>query len=896
MKLNNVFIGLLSILVFYGCGGGGGGGSETNQPPQAASLSFSSSDTQVDINDVVTLTWSTSGLTSCTAYSTPDNTFIGDIPLSGSRQVSVSSIGLNTYLINCSGNNGNKAIKEIEIWAFATRDIEGTVYYSPQVSETSAFNQEGLNSQTGRDFPVEEDVFNYLCYGPVSAVLSDEYGKTLSTILSNVDIDNDEVPDANLKGPFSSVYKNIASNSFGFDEVPTDPVTLAENFTPDIFLFDLHESLEKNIDLDSDGVADLNITRNFNSTSGTLSPAELIIFNIQIDPENNPDLLLNKTEFNKDIQLAEFELLNFDSNYDGVADLNVDSDGDGIAERRIDENNDCYADFSFVDGEGVTVEGAEIKLAQVIMDNATGAYSGFEEDRIATTDADGVFKFEDVRTGSEHRIWINKELENKNIHTIRKIDVPGADMQTWKMGAFPLTSAPISMGYEIGVNGSDPVGWNIGWPFGGEYGFFSPAYDWEWNVGDKFNLKLLFEDPNKLDIYRKVPAGRNVDGSRSYKYIAADRPETTESGYSEILFEYELKQEGCFNLTLNSFSPSWNDESDGVDDYCQTPADNQLSNVFYFQDDMVFNNSDSRGFYNKYIDNRTLFTFNNNNRDTSRPPTEYIVESVEINTTSYDHPIEENVQMWARWYFCTSGVSPVNRNHSCETSINPEEIDIPLLVKINASKSSIDVEGFLTTFWKPVNFEGDNIPERVIGNEAIFNFTEDSLPKYYYQILGGVCITENEPDGYCRESQMKELAIDYKPLSDKHPTDQRDINLVINDENFKGYNCMWGGWEPCENFDQIFQVGDTLIIELSGEDPNDLATEFKVSPPKQAMSDWKPETTLDTYVIEEEDRGNTIGIGFCWRNNDGVANSWEPVGESYSELDGCHSVRLRVSE
>ena len=46
------------------------------------------------------------------------------------------------------------------------------------------------------------------------------------------------------------------------------------------------------------------------------------------------------------------------------------------------------------------------------------------------------------------------------------------------------------------------------------------------------------------------------------------------------------------------------------------------------------------------------------------------------------------------------------------------------------------------------------------------------LQKILYKILlsdsGGVCITENEPDGYCRESQMKELAIDYKPLSDKH--------------------------------------------------------------------------------------------------------------------------------
>jgi len=39
-----------------------------------------------------------------------------------------------------------------------------------------------------------------------------------------------------------------------------------------------------------------------------------------------------------------------------------------------------------------------------------------------------------------------------------------------------------------------------------------------------------------------------------------------------------------------------------------------------------------------------------------------------------------------------------------------------LAVKIDASKSSADVEGYLTTFWEPENFAGDNIPERIIGN------------------------------------------------------------------------------------------------------------------------------------------------------------------------------------
>ena len=253
---------------------------------------------------------------------------------------------MNVYSINCSHSNGNKAFKEIEIQAYNTRDIEGTVLFSPQINGISTINQDAINPQPGRDFPTEEDVFNYLCYSPVSVSLSSDYGKSLSDILSNVDINNDEVPDTNLTGPLTSVYKNIASKSFAFDEVPTDPTVLTENFTPDLFLFDLHESLEKNIDLNNDGIADLNITRNFNSTSGTLSPSELIMFNIQIDPENNPDQILNKTEFNREIQFAEFELLNFDSNYDGIADLNIYNDSDGISDRSIDEYNDSFADFS----------------------------------------------------------------------------------------------------------------------------------------------------------------------------------------------------------------------------------------------------------------------------------------------------------------------------------------------------------------------------------------------------------------------------------------------------------------------------------------------------------------------------------------------------------------------
>ena len=456
----------------------------------------------------------------------------------------------------------------------------------------------------------------------------------------------------------------------------------------------------------------------------------------------------------------------------------------------------------------------------------------------------------------------------------------------WEMGAFPLTSAPMIMGYEIGINEMSPVGWNIGWPFGGESGYWSPGYGWEWNVGDKFNLKFLFEDPNKLDIFRKVPSARNDDGSWGYAYIAAERPETTESGFSEIIFEYELRQEGCFNLTLNSYNLSWNGENEYVSNYCQTPADDQFTNVFNFIDDMTFNNSDSRGFYSIEDDLRIRFSFNNENRDTSRPPTGYIVESVKVNSTTYDHP-NDGSPMWSNWALCTSG--------GCATPIEAEDINT-VDVKINASKSSTDVEGYLTTFWSINNFEGDNAPERVAGDQASFNFEDDILPNYSYDVAGGVCITENEPDGYCRDNQTKYIYIFYEPISDKAPSKKEDINLIINDENFKGYGCMLSNWEPCQNFEQIFQVGDTLTVEFYADDPNGLSSEFQVSIQNEVMSDWRPETTIDTYTITEEDRGNTISISYCWRNNDGVAESWQNTNSSPSELDGCHGLRLRVSE
>ena len=102
------------------------------------------------------------------------------------------------------------------------------------------------------------------------------------------------------------------------------------------------------------------------------------------------------------------------------------------------------------------------------------------------------------------------------------------------------------MGVELQLNELEPVGTLLGWPYGEKTDSGTVLMIgrgiWETNL-----VEIFFEDPNKLDIYRKVPSAPNPDGSGSYEFIVADRPETTESGYSESLFEYEFRSDGCFN-------------------------------------------------------------------------------------------------------------------------------------------------------------------------------------------------------------------------------------------------------------------------------------------------------------------------------------------------------------
>ena len=85
-------------------GGGGGGGSPTPSEPSPTS-SLSSSSSSVLIDTVVTLTWSSTNATSCTA----SGTWTGTKATSGSEDVTIATPGNNQFTITCSGAGGSRA-------------------------------------------------------------------------------------------------------------------------------------------------------------------------------------------------------------------------------------------------------------------------------------------------------------------------------------------------------------------------------------------------------------------------------------------------------------------------------------------------------------------------------------------------------------------------------------------------------------------------------------------------------------------------------------------------------------------------------------------------------------------------------------------------------------------
>ena len=111
-SFNKLFIIAVSIILISSCGGGGGGGGDTPAPPtppSAPTVNLSANPVSVELDNTSTLSWFSTNATTCSAAWTSSN------QTSGSEDVTISTVGNNTFSITCTGAGGaNSASVEVE--------------------------------------------------------------------------------------------------------------------------------------------------------------------------------------------------------------------------------------------------------------------------------------------------------------------------------------------------------------------------------------------------------------------------------------------------------------------------------------------------------------------------------------------------------------------------------------------------------------------------------------------------------------------------------------------------------------------------------------------------------------------------------------------------------------
>ena len=104
MSKKSLIFSCLVGFILTACGGGGGGSSTSSAPAiPAPTATVSASAANAIKGDTLTITWSSTNATSCTA----SGSWSGSLATSGSQTVTASTTGAATYGISCAGGGGS---------------------------------------------------------------------------------------------------------------------------------------------------------------------------------------------------------------------------------------------------------------------------------------------------------------------------------------------------------------------------------------------------------------------------------------------------------------------------------------------------------------------------------------------------------------------------------------------------------------------------------------------------------------------------------------------------------------------------------------------------------------------------------------------------------------------
>ena len=200
----------ISLFLIASCGGGGGGGSsEPSGPPPTVQLSSNNSSTEVGTD--ISLTWSSTNSTSCSA------SWTNQTGTSGTQSVTVSKAGINSYAISCSGSGGSRS---------ATTDVEG-FYMVDGVSIDGYISGASIFVDANENFILDADE-NSTSSG-TSGEFNIKLGNSALVSIGGQDVDTQTQLDNFL------MVRNLSG--YTADKYMVTPITSIAYFKPDLNIY-----------------------------------------------------------------------------------------------------------------------------------------------------------------------------------------------------------------------------------------------------------------------------------------------------------------------------------------------------------------------------------------------------------------------------------------------------------------------------------------------------------------------------------------------------------------------------------------------------------------------------------------------------------------------------------
>ena len=276
---------LTILFVISSCGGGGGGGSAPEPQLPPVSVTFSSSANELYIGQLVTLTWSSSNASTCSA----SGAWSGSKGLSGNESIRLDSEGGKTFTITCSNTAGDSRSRSVNVNVIGNSQgkVVGLRYLNSStvyIDANSNYEFDGGEIETTTDengsFVLPDDSVDILSVGGLDN-------------LTNKNLDN-----LTFAHPASEISPRILSAITSLDYAHTESVNGSS---------DINRLLDLDVFIDTyttDPISVVNTGSNFNKYFETNAQITTLVFALQNYVNTANSLTLNSKTFFDDLAVS----------------------------------------------------------------------------------------------------------------------------------------------------------------------------------------------------------------------------------------------------------------------------------------------------------------------------------------------------------------------------------------------------------------------------------------------------------------------------------------------------------------------------------------------------------------------------------------------------------------